>query len=178
MLLDYHFYKLATFLKFCHLVSQFILDILLGFLFIHICTFKTDDLLAWIHYGLEGLHVNWLTQRVDWLMGFPAGYKPNLHLDLFLGELIKVFIFLWNDITTWLNHVEYYIVVVVSFFGLMGFSLQLALMNDIFVIASFHILSLYSVFAYAYKNSLSILGTMMSLFRGRKKNVLRNRIDE
>lgn len=37
------------------------------------------------------LHVDQLRSNVDWLMGFPSGFKPNKELDLFIGNwLLKI----------------------------------------------------------------------------------------
>ena len=65
----------------------------------------------------------------------------------------------------------------ISYAGIFGLSVQLALLNDVLYLSSFWLMGLYSVFAQIYTSSLSMMGTLLKLFRGRKQNTLRKRED-
>ena len=56
----------------------------------------------------------------------------------------------WNVIATQMNHMRKVIVVYVSFFGGLGFSVQLAAVNDVLLLCSIWLLALYTVFARIY----------------------------
>jgi hypothetical protein len=58
-----------------------------------------------------------------------------------------------------------------------GFSLLLAMATDVLVLATVHIYALYSQFAWLHSLQLTVLASLWKLFRGKKKNVLRNRVD-
>ena len=46
-------------------------------------------------YGSK-IHIEVLSQEVEWLMGFPAGLKTNKNMNLFLGGLSLRIIEFWN----------------------------------------------------------------------------------
>lgn len=110
-------------------------------------------------------------------MGLPAGFKPNPNLDNFLGHLMLDIIWLWNFITTELTHYEATMIRYFGFCGVMGINIQLAICHDVLFFCSTHIFILYTVFAVVYKYLLEMFGTLMRLFRGKKYNVLRKRLD-
>jgi hypothetical protein len=41
-----------------------------------------------VHTLGESFHVKVLKSEVNWLMGLPAGFKPNEELDFSIGNLI------------------------------------------------------------------------------------------
>ena len=83
----------------------------------------------------------------------------------------------WNVIATSLNHMRIAIVIYVSFFGSLGFSVQLAATHDLLLLCSIWLMALYSCFARIYQATLNMMRTLMRLFRGKKFNVLRKRND-
>ena len=82
-----------------------------------------------------------------------------------------------NVLTSILSTVKFAIVVYVSLFGSLGFSIQLAAINDVLVMLSSTFLVMYSIFAGMYAYSISMMGTLSRLFAGKKYNVIRKRND-
>lgn len=64
-----------------------------------------------------------------------------------------------------------------SLTGLIGQTIQVALIHDTLFVCSSHIFLLYTIVAYIYNNILSMLITLLNLFNGKKFNVMRNRVD-
>ena len=112
-----------------------------------------------------------------WLLEFPAGFKPNANLGIFLGNIVLQLIGKWNVITTGVRSFRIAIVIYVSIFGALGCSIQLAAINDVLFLCSTWLVAMYSVFASMYKYSLSMMMTLTRLFSGTKFNVLRQRND-
>ena len=103
------------------------------------------------HYFGSGLHVEVLERQVKWLMGLPAGFKPNPNLDNFLGHLMLDIIGMWNFVTTEITQLEPLIIKYFALSGLMGINIQVALCHDMLFFCSAHIFILYTVFAGVYK---------------------------
>jgi hypothetical protein len=94
-----------------------------------------------------------------------------------IGGAIIACIDFWEHITTVLTPFEPTITVAVGLVGAGGFSLLLAMATDVLVLATVHIYALYSQFAWLHSMQLSVLASFWKLFRGRKHNVLRSRVD-
>ncbi|OJJ51431.1 hypothetical protein ASPZODRAFT_148711 [Penicilliopsis zonata CBS 506.65] len=106
----------------------------------------------WVAYQINAILTGWtvegLQRTISWLMDWPAGLKLNNELAAFLGDL-----FLWV-IENWA-----------------------ALFSDLLSILTVHIYSFYIASARIFNWQLSIIISLFHLFRGKKRNVLRNRID-
>lgn len=146
-----------------------------------------------INTVLTGWTVEGLQRTISWLMDWPAGLKLNNELAAFLGDL-----FLWvieNWAGKWLgsrfvpssltktaciaNLQPYlpHIIYVVGCSSFAGASMPIALFSDLVSILTVHIYSFYIASARIFNWQLTIIISLFHLFRGKKRNVLRNRID-
>lgn len=110
---------------------------------------------------------------------FLGNFKPIPKFDRYLGELLIECFRFWNLIVTFGS--EYHSILLTFVFapvGLLGISFQFALAHDLFVILTSHIHTIYSIFAIVYKIALKILLTLFYMFRGKKYNILKNKIDD
>ena len=120
-----------------------------------------------------------LKEQVRWLMSLLSEFKPNVYLDLFLGELLIDLLNFWNIITTYLNQYELAAVkYLIAPFGLMGLSFQMAIMHDCLSIITIHINLVYLIFAYTHKKCLEILLNCLRMFSGKKYNYLTQKLDD
>ncbi|KAL9085949.1 MAG: hypothetical protein Q9159_004449 [Coniocarpon cinnabarinum] len=129
-----------------------------------------DRLLA--QWSLEGLR-----RMLDWLMVYPAGLKLNNELAAFLGGLFIWVIDYWG---AWLSTIQPHLPTLIRLFGfasLAGASMPLSLASDLLSVCTLHIYCFYMASARIYNWQLSIILSLFHLFRGKKRNVLRNRID-
>lgn len=65
----------------------------------------------------------------------------------------------------------------IGYSSLLGASMPIALFSDLLSILTIHIYSFYIASARIYNWQLTIIISLFHLFRGKKRNVLRNRID-
>lgn len=119
-----------------------------------------------------------LSGILNWIMGAPAGLKLNYQLNLFLGSFFKYNIYVW---TTYLSVV---LKPILSSFlrcclmsGILGFSLQLSLLQDIISLVTVHIYCFYVFASRLYYFQVYALSSLWRLFRGKKWNMLRQRVD-
>ncbi len=121
--------------------------------------------------------VDALQSSISWLMGWPAGLKLNNELAAFLGDLFLWVIQYWSSCIAALRPALPHIIWFIGFSSFAGASLPLALFSDLLSVLTMHIYSFYLASARIYHWQLTILISLFHLFRGKKHNVLRNRID-
>lgn len=149
---------------------------------------EISDLLS--RYTVEALQ-----SSISWLMGWPAGLKLNSELAVFLGDLFLWVIDYWSsmcslqfgaslvltllspDCIEALRPALPHIIWFIGFSSFAGASMPIALFSDLLSILTVHIYSFYLASARIYHWQLNILISLFHLFRGKKHNVLRNRID-
>ncbi|KAI2634621.1 n-acetylglucosaminyl transferase component GPI1 [Xylaria nigripes] len=118
-----------------------------------------------------------LQSSISWLMGWPAGLKLNSELALFLGDLFLWVIDYWSSCALALEAVLPHIVWFIGFSSFAGASMPIALFSDLLSALTLHIYSFYLASARIFHWQLTILLSLFQLFRGKKYNVLRNRVD-
>lgn len=123
-------------------------------------------------YTVEALH-----SSIEWLMGWPAGLKLNKELALFLGDLFLWVIEYWSSCIATLQPLLPHIIWFIGFSSFAGASMPIAMFSDLVSILTVHIYSFYLASARIYHWQLTILLSLFQLFRGKKYNVLRNRVD-
>ncbi|KAK3321561.1 N-acetylglucosaminyl transferase component-domain-containing protein [Apodospora peruviana] len=139
------------------------------------------DNAAWVAEEISQLlstyTVDALQSSISWLMGWPAGLKLNGELAAFLGDLFLWVIDYWSSCIEALRPALPHIVWFIGFSSFAGASMPIALFSDLLSILTIHIYSFYLASARIYHWQLNILISLFHLFRGKKHNVLRNRID-
>ncbi|CAM1504042.1 Fc.00g016330.m01.CDS01 [Cosmosporella sp. VM-42] len=118
-----------------------------------------------------------LQRSISWLMGWPAGLKLNGELAAFLGDLFLWVIDYWSSCIETLSPALPNMVWFIGFSSFAGASMPIAMFSDMLSALTIHIYSFYLASGRIYHWQLTILQSLFHLFRGKKHNVLRNRID-
>ena len=153
-------------------------DVIIG---IALGSFIIDNAEATAQYlgGLLNLYtVDGLKRTIRWLMSYPGGLKLNTELAAFLGDLFLWVIEYWSTtasilITPHLPTIFYFI----GYSSFAGASMPIAICSDLLSLLTIHIYSFYVASAKIFNWQLTIISSLFHLFRGKKRNVLRNRID-
>ncbi|OAY64912.1 Phosphatidylinositol N-acetylglucosaminyltransferase subunit Q [Ananas comosus] len=113
-----------------------------------------------------------------WLMGVPAGFKLNSELAELLGMIslnaIQIFSTLWFFMSTSLGHIILGLAISGIVFGL---TIPAALCIDMINLATVHVRTLHLFISFLYSQQIQVLASLWRLFRGRKWNPLRRRLD-
>ncbi|KAL7797274.1 N-acetylglucosaminyl transferase component domain-containing protein [Trichoderma ceciliae] len=135
----------------------------------------------WVAHQIRDLlrtyTVEALQRGISWLMGWPAGLKLNGELAAFLGDLFLWVIDYWSSCIETLSPMLPHVIWFVGFSSFAGASMPIAMFSDLLSVLTMHIYSFYLASARIYHWQLTILRSLFHLFRGKKHNVLRNRID-
>uniref|UniRef100_A0A3Q2CF02 Phosphatidylinositol glycan anchor biosynthesis, class Q n=1 Tax=Cyprinodon variegatus TaxID=28743 RepID=A0A3Q2CF02_CYPVA len=118
-----------------------------------------------------------LEELLQWLMGAPAGLKMNRALDQVLGRFFLYHIHLW---ISYIHLMSPFIQGILWYGGLsacLGLTFALSLLSDMVALLTFHIYCFYVYGARLYCLKIYGLSSLWRLFRGKKWNVLRQRVD-
>ena len=160
-----------------------LLDIVLGWVICVVLVLNSaaqgegGHILRLVHRFFEYLHVDVLRGQIKWLMGMPGGFKLNAQLNTQLGTALLGALRAWNSFTTILTPLEPFIVVCLGLSGLLGCTVFLALASDLLSVVTTHVYLIFRIFSGIHNFQLRLLSSMWKLFRGKKRNVLRNRVD-
>ncbi|KAJ3569710.1 hypothetical protein NP233_g4881 [Leucocoprinus birnbaumii] len=115
---------------------------------------------------------------LEWLDSWPAGLKLNTELSQFYSHALVGSIQLWEK---GLSQVTLHIPSIIYALGIMstfgGMSLAISAFMDLVAVATFHIYVCYFFAGLVYHRMLKTAGSLFNLFRGKRYNVLRNRVD-
>ena len=125
-------------MNFYQIIYQFIFDILLGIASLLFLYYNISKILEFGHNYGSKIHIDVLSQEVEWLMGFPAGLKTNKNLNHFLGSLSLKIIYIWNYFTTFATPYEAILIRLVAISGILGFSIEMALISDFIQLITLH----------------------------------------
>ncbi|KAF3931709.1 hypothetical protein ABW19_dt0204903 [Dactylella cylindrospora] len=123
-------------------------------------------------YTIDGLH-----ETISWLRGKPAGLKLNKELAHFLGDLFLWVVDYWAGSMSSVRPHLSSIVWLIGFSSFAGATMPISIFSDLLSILTLHIYSFYIASARIYHWQLTTIISLFHLFRGKKRNVLRKRID-
>ncbi|KAI8929435.1 N-acetylglucosaminyl transferase component-domain-containing protein [Entophlyctis helioformis] len=126
---------------------------------------------------LQTYTIQFIDSMVTWLMGWPAGLKLNGELNSFLGELFGWLIVSWSDIFSATAVYLPDILFVIGQSGMLGATMTLSMLSDLLMLATLHLQLFYTISAKIYFWQVTVIQSLFTLFRGKKRNALRNRVD-
>ena len=157
------------------------IDFVLGYLASELISKSGTEADKWAHivlFGADQVVLN-LRRLITWLMGAPAGLKLNSVLSMCLGRFFLYHIHLWvtflHVATPYVSHfLTNYCLEVLS---KMGICMQISLFQDAFNLLTFHIHCFYAYARRLFVSQSCGLMSLWRLFRGKKYNPLRDRVD-
>lgn len=168
----------AQFMRKANILVSFLVDVALGMLLMswlyrdnHITMLANTLVPVADHVAKE------LDELLQWLMGAPAGLKMNRALDQVLGRFFLYHIHLW---ISYIHLMSPFIEGILWYGGLsacLGLTFALSLLSDMVALLTFHIYCFYVYGARLYCLKIYGLSSLWRLFRGKKWNVLRQRVD-
>lgn len=153
-------------------------DIIIGFTLSKLIFEFKDQLLKSATFVIEELLTTELEKTILWLMDWPGGLKLNNELAAFFGGLFIWVIRFWGAIHR-LFFVPYFHIglSLVAYSGFGGATLLLSVVSDLVSLATLHVYAFYLSSGRIYHWQLTVLRSLFHLFRGKKRNILRNRVD-
>ncbi|AES81287.1 putative phosphatidylinositol N-acetylglucosaminyltransferase [Medicago truncatula] len=157
--------------------SSLVVDILLGNLVGWSLLYHEESICL---SGLNFIHwfATFLRSGCVWLMGDPAGFKLNYELAGVLGMLSLNVIQVWSTLWIFVGFIFNYIIRGLSILGILcGFTVPASLIIDMIALGTLHVSTLHWFISLVYSTQIQALAALWRLFRGRKSNPLRQRLD-
>ncbi|KPV75846.1 uncharacterized protein RHOBADRAFT_52865 [Rhodotorula graminis WP1] len=166
----------ASYIHFFNLLWLLANDFIVG---VALATYVRDNAVPIRHLvsDLVEVHVSaYLRDLLDWLNSWPMGVKLNSEVA---GLVCRAFVFLtrvWEGAV--LKPVLLHLPVgLIGCAGFLGASSLLALSTDLVSVLTLPFFVCYVAATLVYRWSLRSLGALFNVFRGRKSNPLRNRVE-
>lgn len=158
--------------------SAIIFDLFFGILNGAFFLYYLSSISHWVRGMVRSLTDDILRTGCIWLMGVPAGFKLNTELAGTLGLVSLNVIQVWSTLLYLLKPVFGPLLCILAISGMvLGITVPAAIITDVLFLATSHISALHQLVAFLYSNQLQALAALWRLFRGRKRNYLRGRID-
>lgn len=151
-------------------------DLILGLYMVSFCL-NNETVLAETVYSSTRWSIDLISETMFWLKGYPAGLKLNSELASFLGDLFLWLLDAWLYVLDALHPHLWLVVRCIGLGGFLGASLSISITSDVFSLLTLHLHLFYVTSARLYDWQITILISLFHLFRGKKRNVLRKRID-
>uniref|UniRef100_A0A182RDC8 Phosphatidylinositol glycan, class Q n=1 Tax=Anopheles funestus TaxID=62324 RepID=A0A182RDC8_ANOFN len=121
--------------------------------------------------------VDSLLQLLQTLRGNPIGLKLNGSLNEFFFSCFSYQVDLWWMFLIILSPAIQFLFVPLSILGLFGLSFQVAMLSDLIVLISLHAHCFYIYVAVLYRIEVGGIGSLYRTVLGKKRNVLRDRVE-
>ncbi|KAL3819741.1 hypothetical protein ACJIZ3_005646 [Penstemon smallii] len=158
--------------------SNVVVDILLGFFFGIALWFKAEPVCLWVSNFALDITNYWLRTSCVWLMGNPAGFKVNTELAGVLGMISLTAIQIWSTLWAYMGFLLIHFTKGLALSGILfGLTAAAALVIDTISLVTMHILTLHLFLSLLYSTQIQAVAALWRLFRGRKWNPLRHRLD-
>ncbi|KAL9420990.1 hypothetical protein AB3S75_038538 [Citrus x aurantiifolia] len=158
--------------------SSLAVDLLLGNLIGFSLLFNAESVCLWVSDFANDTTNELLRTGCVWLMGVPAGFKLNTELAGVLGMISLNAIQIWSTLWFFVDSLLVYLVKGLAILGILfGMTVPAALVRDMILLVTLHVSTLHWMISLLYSQQIQALAALWRLFRGRKCNPLRQRLD-
>ncbi|KAH9774471.1 N-acetylglucosaminyl transferase component family protein / Gpi1 family protein [Citrus sinensis] len=158
--------------------SSLAVDLLLGNLIGFSLLFNAESVCLWVSDFANDTTNELLRTGCVWLMGVPAGFKLNTELAGVLGMISLNAIQIWSTLWFFVDSLLVYLVKGLAILGILfGMTVPAALVRDMILVVTLHVSTLHWMISLLYSQQIQALAALWRLFRGRKCNPLRQRLD-
>ncbi|XP_055641582.1 uncharacterized protein LOC129778601 [Toxorhynchites rutilus septentrionalis] len=138
-----------------------------------------------LYFGNPGVHfmgnaeivVHYLRELLQTLRGSPIGLKLNAPLNDFFLNCFLYHVDLWWTFLIIVSPAIHFLFIPLSILGLLGLSFQLAMLSDLIILISLHAHCFYIYAAVLYRIEIGGIRALCRIVLGKKKNVLRDRVE-
>eukprot|EP00164_Ancoracysta_twista_P010076 GFYU01015081.1.p1 GENE.GFYU01015081.1~~GFYU01015081.1.p1 ORF type:complete len:502 (-),score=110.64 GFYU01015081.1:248-1699(-) len=168
---------IADSVRFYGFLVAIAVDVALGIFCSTVLYTHTEDVIIMITHVSQYLTSDGLREHILWFMRAPAGMKLNDNLGYCLGYIFLAGLDVWNLLISIIIPYLGDVIRLMVFGGCFGFSFLLCNIFDYFVLSTLHVYVFYIGMASLYKMLMGVLSSLFKLFRGKKWNVLKHRVD-
>ncbi|KAI8989047.1 N-acetylglucosaminyl transferase component-domain-containing protein [Trametes punicea] len=169
--------SISKYIKFHNCVWLVLNDVIIGIAFGTFLCENREILAAWLEYLMQYHLIHRTERALLWLNNWPAGLKLNTELSQFYCHTLIGMVSVWG----WLlgRAAPYFpaLIWTIGIAGSCGMTMIVSLLSDTLSLLTAHLYACYFISTAVFSQQLGLAGSLWNLFRGKRYNVLRNRID-
>ncbi|KAI0649851.1 N-acetylglucosaminyl transferase component-domain-containing protein [Trametes meyenii] len=169
--------SISKYIKFHNCVWLVLNDIIIGVAFGSFLYENRLFLGRWLEETTQLYLIRRMELALLWLNNWPAGLKLNTELSQFYCHTLIGVVSAWGWMLS--RAAAYFpaLVGTIGVSGCFGMTMIVSLLSDTLGVLTAHLYACYFISAAVFSQQLSLAGSLWNLFRGKRYNVLRNRID-
>jgi phosphatidylinositol glycan class Q protein len=152
-------------------------DIIIGIAFKAVLIENKFFIADTINRVMEDYSCTKVESMITWLLNWPGGLKLNAELATFLSDLFLWMIFAWKEALGFIIPYLPSLIWLLATTGSIGITFQISAFSDMISFFTIHLQLFYIISARIYNWILKVLDSTFHLFRGKRRNPLRNRVD-
>ncbi|CCM05623.1 uncharacterized protein FIBRA_07852 [Fibroporia radiculosa] len=168
---------ISRYVKFYNCIWLVLNDIIIGIAFGSFICENHQALSHLLQHWVQLYLVDHMQRALLWLNDWPAGLKLNTELSQFYCHTLLGIISIWGQILRFVSPYFPAMFWTVGVMGCCGMTMIISLFFDALKFFTAHLYLCYLLVATTYRYLLGFIGSLWNLFRGKRFNVLRNRLD-
>ncbi|KAI0363975.1 Gpi1-domain-containing protein [Pilatotrama ljubarskyi] len=169
--------SISKYIKFHNCVWLVLNDVIIGAAFGSFLCENQYILARMLDHFLQYYLVHRMELALLWLNNWPAGLKLNTELSQFYCHSLIGVVSAWGWLLERIAPYFPTLIWVIGVGGCCGMTMIISLSSDVLSLLTVHLYACYLISATVFSHQLSLAGSLWNLFRGKRYNVLRNRID-
>ncbi|KIO32566.1 hypothetical protein M407DRAFT_18607 [Tulasnella calospora MUT 4182] len=170
-------YSSAQYISFYNCVWLILNDVIIGTT-VGLLLLENNNVLGIKLAGLTRTYtVDMLQETLMWLDNWPVGLKLNTELSHAFCILFVGLTDLWSNALETIAPRFPVLISLLGMSGRLGLTMILSILSDSLSLLTVHVYCGYLVATAIFSRMLSVFGSLWRLFRGKRRNVLRNRTD-
>ncbi|KAH9903313.1 N-acetylglucosaminyl transferase component-domain-containing protein [Cubamyces lactineus] len=169
--------SISKYIKFHNCMWLVLNDVIIGVAFGSFLCENKNILASWLEYLMQYYLVHRMKLALLWLNNWPAGLKLNTELSQFYCHTLIGVVSAWGWLLERAAPYLPALIWAIGIAGCCGMTMIVSLLSDTLSLFTMHLYACYIISATIFRHQLSLAGSLWNLFRGKRYNVLRNRID-
>ncbi|KZT64436.1 Gpi1-domain-containing protein [Daedalea quercina L-15889] len=169
--------SISRYVKFYNCIWLVLNDMIIGLAFGSFLCENSHVLGSMLDILSQYYLVESMQRTLIWLNSWPAGLKLNTELSQFYCHSLLAAITIWGRVLRSIGPYYPALFWIVGAAGSCGMTMIVSLLSDIIGLLTLHLHVCYVLSATAFRHELGLARSLWNLFRGKRFNVLRNRLD-
>ena len=137
----------------------------------------SEEIVSFLWDEVYRLQSSFIIDSLEWFNHSPGGIKLNSLITNKMGLVLSIIVHKFVAIICWSRSFHVVMIKFVSCMGSLGFTVQLVLAIDVIRLLTLHIAVLHRLLSVFHQLQIRLLYSLWLLFRGQKRNALRQRVD-
>ena len=159
------------------LIYSLRVDIVLGCIIGTVVYLNAENIVTFLWQEVYRIQCSFIVDSLQWFKHSPGGIKLNSLITSKMGLILEMIVQSFIRILCWSRSFHITMIKFLACIGSFGFTVQLVFAMDVVRLLTLHIAVLHRLLSVFHQLQIRLLYSLWLLFRGKKKNTLRKRVD-